>query len=65
MSGVFTKPSQAVSVLQMWGHHTEFTVGLDFSTLTEGSLASTGWDERAFIWNLHDVQDAAGVMPPH
>lgn len=36
---------------QVWDHHTEFAVGLDFSTLAEGVLASVGWDEMAFVWH--------------
>jgi peroxin-7 len=29
----------------------EFAVGLDFSTLVEGMLASCGWDEMVHVWN--------------
>ena len=36
---------------QVWEHHTEFAVGLDFSTLSEGVMASVGWDEMAFVWH--------------
>ena len=36
---------------QVWAHHTEFAVGLDFSTLAEGVMASVGWDEMAFVWH--------------
>lgn len=36
---------------QVWDHHTEFAVGLDFSTLAEGVMASVGWDEMAFVWH--------------
>ncbi|KAL3145040.1 hypothetical protein ABBQ32_003532 [Trebouxia sp. C0010 RCD-2024] len=39
------------SLLRTWDHHSEFAVGLDFSTLAEGMLASTGWDEWTFLWN--------------
>ena len=38
------------ALLQAWDHHTEFAVGLDFSTLSEGMLASTGWDEMVYFW---------------
>ena len=38
------------SQLRVWEHHTEFAVGLDFSTLAEGMLASTGWDEMTYLW---------------
>ena len=30
------------SLLRVWDHHTEFAVGLDFSALADGMLASTG-----------------------
>ncbi len=30
-------------------------VGLDFSTLVEGLLASSGWDEMTYVW--HTNQD--------
>ena len=33
-----------------WDHHTEFSVGLDASTLVDGLLASAGWDEMAYVW---------------
>ena len=39
------------ALLRSWDHHTEFAVGLDFSSLIEGMLASTGWDELAFAWH--------------
>lgn len=38
------------ALLRAWDHHTEFAVGLDFSSLSEGMLASTGWDEMVFFW---------------
>ena len=38
------------AALRVWDHHSEFAVGLDFSTLVEGLLASTGWDELTFVW---------------
>jgi len=38
------------AALRVWDHHSEFAVGLDFSTLAEGLLASTGWDELTFVW---------------
>lgn len=34
-----------------WDHHTEFAVGLDFSVLSEGMMASCGWDEMVHVWN--------------
>ncbi len=33
------------ALLRNWDHHTEFAVGIDFSTLVDGQVASTGWDE--------------------
>lgn len=40
-----------------WGHHTEFAVGLSWSNLVEGAIASSGWDGRTFCW------DALGGEP--
>ena len=37
--------------MQVWEHHTEFALGLDFSSLAEGLMASTGFDEHAFVWS--------------
>ena len=39
------------SLLAVWDHHTEFAVGLDFSALSEGMLASAGWDEMVCVWH--------------
>ena len=47
--------------LQRWGHHTEFAVGLDFSALVDGLIASSGWDGLTYVWN---VQAQPGVLPP-
>lgn len=30
-------------------------VGLDFSTLVEGLLASSGWDEMTYVWNMNQA----------
>ena len=45
----FAAPEDAQ--LRVWDHHTEFAVGLDWSTLAEGLLASCGWDEMTFTWH--------------
>ncbi|GLC46092.1 peroxisomal targeting signal 2 receptor [Pleodorina starrii] len=37
--------------LRSWDHHTEFAVGIDFSTLREGMVASAGWDESVWVWD--------------
>ncbi len=34
-----------------WEHHTEFAVGLDWSMLVDGLLASAGWDEQVAVWH--------------
>lgn len=44
----------AVLFMHRWGHHTEFAVGLDWSVLKEGLLASAGWDETVGIWHFMD-----------
>lgn len=36
------------ALLRSWDQHTEFVVGIDFSTLVEGQVASTGWDELTY-----------------
>lgn len=41
--------------LKVWDHHAEFAVGLDWSTLVDGLLASCGWDEMIYCW--HHSQD--------
>lgn len=38
-------------LLNTWEHHSEFAVGLDWSVLREGLMASAGWDESAWIWH--------------
>jgi len=49
----FAAPENAM--LRVWDHHSEFAVGLDFSSLQDGMLASCGWDGMAFCW--HQTQD--------
>ncbi len=41
---------EPAQLMRKWDHHTEFAVGLDVSTLTEGMLASAGWDEMVWVW---------------
>lgn len=43
----------------MWDQHTEFAVGLDVSTLVDGLIASTGWDETVYVW--HQQSDPRAV----
>ena len=37
--------------VRVWDHHTEFAVGLDWSALVEGRLASAGWDGAVWAWD--------------
>jgi peroxin-7 len=37
-------------MLRVWGHHTEFAVGLDFSVMREGVMASCGWDGQTHVF---------------
>ncbi|PNW70682.1 hypothetical protein CHLRE_17g730200v5 [Chlamydomonas reinhardtii] len=37
--------------LRSWDHHSEFAVGIDFSSLREGMVASAGWDESVWVWD--------------
>jgi peroxin-7 len=47
------------ALVRLWDHHTEFAVGLDWSTLVEGLLASCGWDEMTFAWHMNADPRAA------
>ncbi|KAL5065579.1 hypothetical protein RYX36_027316 [Vicia faba] len=38
------------ALVSRYDHHTEFAVGVDMSVLVEGLIASTGWDELAYVW---------------
>jgi len=44
----FHAPENAV--VQRCEQHSEFVIGLDWSTLVEGLLASTGWDQMVYAW---------------
>eukprot|EP00899_Mesostigma_viride_P010714 jgi/Mesvir1/19644/Mv09927-RA.1 len=44
----FSVPENAL--LARFTHHTEFAVGIDMSVLTEGLMATTGWDEMTYVW---------------
>ena len=41
------------ALLKVWDHHAEFAVGLDWSPLREGALASCGWDEMTYVWDAN------------
>lgn len=38
------------ALIRVWDHHTEFAVGLDWSSLSEGLIASCGWDGMTWVW---------------
>jgi WD40 repeat protein len=38
-------------LVRVWDHHSEFAVGLDWSVLSEGVLASCAWDETVAVWH--------------
>jgi peroxin-7 len=38
-------------LVRVWGHHTEFAVGVDWDVLQEGGAASCGWDGSVHVWN--------------
>jgi peroxin-7 len=42
--------AQGEPLVRRWDQHSEFAVGLDASSLVDGLLASTGWDEMVFVW---------------
>lgn len=41
-------------LVRSWEHHSEFAVGLDFSMLREGLMASAGWDESVWLWHQNE-----------
>ena len=43
-------------LIRSWDHHSEFAVGLDFSVLREGMIASAGWDESVWLWHQAEPQ---------
>lgn len=45
-------PGAADPLLRVWDHHSEFAVGLDWSVLSEGVLASCAWDETVAVWHM-------------
>lgn len=49
-------------LLKIWNHHTEFAVGLDFSTLVRGRMASCGWDDAAFVWSVDGADPRAPAL---
>jgi peroxin-7 len=51
-------------LLNRWGHHSEFAVGLDASCLVEGLVASCGWDEMVHAWNAVDGSPPPVAAPP-
>lgn len=49
-------------LLKVWNHHSEFAVGLDFSTLVRGRMASCGWDDAAFVWSVDGADPRAPAL---
>lgn len=49
-------------LVKVWRHHTEFAVGLDFSTLVRGRMASCGWDDAAFVWQVDGADPRAPTL---
>ena len=49
-------------LMKIWNHHTEFAVGLDFSTLVRGRMASCGWDDAAFVWSVDGADPRAPAL---
>lgn len=47
------------ALVRVWDHHSEFAVGLDWSSLVEGLLASCGWDEMTYCWHMDGDPRAA------
>ena len=49
-------------LLKVWNHHSEFAVGLDFSTLVRGRMASCGWDDATFVWSVDGADPRAPAL---
>eukprot|EP01026_Neomeris_dumetosa_P028309 TRINITY_DN2292_c0_g1_i1.p1 TRINITY_DN2292_c0_g1~~TRINITY_DN2292_c0_g1_i1.p1 ORF type:complete len:318 (-),score=34.69 TRINITY_DN2292_c0_g1_i1:298-1251(-) len=43
----------------MWAHHSEFVIGVDWSQLVQGLVASAGWDQKAVVWGCKDATKQA------
>ena len=41
-------------VVNQFGHHTEFVVGLDFNIFVEKQIATTSWDKKTSIFNYDE-----------
>jgi peroxin-7 len=39
-------------LIQTFNHHSEFAVGIDYSVLRKGLVASTGWDRQVAVWQV-------------
>jgi peroxin-7 len=48
---LFDIAAQEDPLLEVWSHHTEFAVGLDWDVLTDGMVASCGWDACMYTWH--------------
>jgi peroxin-7 len=38
-------------LLNVWQHHAEFAVGIDWDVLVDGVVASCGWDATVRVWH--------------
>lgn len=48
-------------LLNVWSHHAEFAVGVDWDVLAEGGIASCGWDACVYAWHMRGQPSAIGV----
>lgn len=42
----------AGQMMNTYGHHSEFVLGIDLSLFEEGLMASAAWDRTACVWNF-------------
>lgn len=49
------KGPQTCACVRSWDHHSEFAVGLDWSVLQDGLLASAGWDQTVAVWHMSEM----------
>jgi peroxin-7 len=43
--------TSADPLMRVWDHHVEFAVGVDWDVLSEGIVASCGWDACVYTWH--------------
>ena len=42
-------------LMNRYEHHSEFVLGFDFNLFHEGEMASCGWDNMVYTWNMGEI----------